>query len=131
MSRSGRVVVGLALGLVGALGPAGAAEADAAACAVEYRASAYTGGFTAVMEVKNVGDVAINGWTFRFPLEAGATVVEFWNADLLASSEVVTSRDKGWNAYVEPDGSVSLGFRAVGKSADPDWFTVNGLRCNS
>jgi hypothetical protein len=74
--------------------------------------------------------VAIKGWTFRFPLEA--TVVEFWNAELISPTTVVTTRDKGWNAEVPPGGSISLGFRAVGSAgAGPAWFTVNDLPCQA
>jgi hypothetical protein len=128
MSRIGRALVGVLVALAGVAGPAGAARADAAACAVKYKASPYTGGLTAEITVKNVGDVTIKGWTFRFPLEA--TVVEFWNAELITPSAVVTTRDKGWNAEVPPGGSISLGFRAVGSAgADPAWFTVNDLSC--
>jgi hypothetical protein len=128
MSRTGRVV-GVLVALAGVIGPAGAAQAAAAACEVDYRPSQYTGGFTAAMTVKNTGDVAINGWTFRFPLEASATVVEFWNAELIAPTTVVTTQDKKWNAVVQPGNSISLGFRATGTSSDPEWFSVNGIRC--
>jgi hypothetical protein len=129
MSRIGRVL-GVLTALAGVVVPAGAARADAAACAVKYKASPYTGGMTAEITVKNTGDVAIKGWTFRFPLEA--TVVEFWNAELISPTTVVTTRDKGWNAEVPPGGSISLGFRAVGSAgAGPAWFTVNDLPCQA
>jgi hypothetical protein len=130
MSRIGRVIGVLAV-LAGVLGPAGAARADAAACAVKYKASPYTGGFTALITVTNVGDQDIRGWTFRFPLETTATVVEFWNAQLIAPTVVVITQDKGWNANVAPGGSISLGLRAVGTAgADPAWFTVNDITCD-
>jgi hypothetical protein len=129
MSRTGRVLAVLAV-LAGVIGPAAAARADAAACAVKYQASRYTGGFTAAITVTNVGDETIRGWTFRFPLEATATVVEFWNAQLIAPATVVVTQDKGWNAVVQPLGEISLGLRAVGTAgADPAWFTVNGIPC--
>ncbi|GIE36752.1 hypothetical protein Ait01nite_097970 [Actinoplanes italicus] len=127
MSRIGRGLA-VVVALAGVAGPAGAARADAAGCAVRYKASPYTGGLTAEITVKNTGGVTIKGWTFRFPLEA--TVVEFWNAELITPTTVVTTRDKGWNADVPVGGSISLGFRAVGVAgADPAWFTVNDLVC--
>jgi hypothetical protein len=127
MSRIGRGLAVL-VALAGVAGPAGAARADAAACAVKYKASPYTGGLTAEITVRNTGDAPIKGWTFRFPLEA--TVLEFWNALLISPTAVVTTRDKGWNADVPPGGTISLGFRAVGTAgADPAWFTVNDLTC--
>jgi endoglucanase len=129
MSRIGRVLAVLAA-LTAVLGPAGAARADATACAVRYQVSPYTGGFTAAITVQNVGDETIRGWTFRFPLETAASVVEFWNAVLIAPTTVVITHDKGWNALVEPGGTISLGFRATGTAgAGPAWFTVNDVAC--
>jgi hypothetical protein len=130
MSRTGWAL-GILVMLAGVIGPAGAARADVAACAVKYKASPYTGGFTALITVTNVGDETIRGWTFRFPLETTATVVEFWNAQLITPTTVIVTQDKGWNATVEPGGSISLGLRATGTAgADPAWFTVNDITCS-
>jgi len=131
MSRIGRAVLGLALTAAGVAGLAGPARAAAAAaCEVAYRQSNHTGGFTAGVTVKNIGSDTINGWTFKFPLVATATVVEVWNADLVSADTVVTTRDKGWNAKVKPGNSIGIGFRATGSTeTDPSWFTVNGLTC--
>jgi hypothetical protein len=132
MSRIGRVVLGVALTLAGVAGPAGAARAGAtAACAVAYQQSAYTGGFTAAITVRNTGSEIIDGWTFSFPLDPGATVVEFWNADLLSATGVVAARDRKWNAVVRPGGSIDIGFRAAGTSGAPSLFTVNNLPCQA
>lgn len=38
--------------------------------------------------VRNIGRGTINGWTFRFSLDASATVVEFWDGDPLSASGV-------------------------------------------
>jgi Cellulose binding domain len=130
MSRIGRAVLGVALTMAGVAGPAGAARADApAACEVVYKYSQHTGGFTAAITVRNIGPETINGWTFRFQLDTGATVVEFWNGDLLSASGVVAARDKKWNAVVAPGGSIEVGFRADGTSGVPSHFTVNDLPC--
>jgi hypothetical protein len=131
MSRIGRAVLGLLVAAAGIAGPAGAARAAAAAaCDVAYRGSAFTGGYTAAITIRNIGDETIDGWTFSFPLGAGTTVVEFWNADLLTASSIVSARDKGWNAKVPPGGSIDVGFRAAGPSGgEPSWFSVNGIRC--
>jgi cellulase/cellobiase CelA1 len=134
MSRIGRAALGVALMVAGVAGPAGAARADAAvadtaACEVAYQDSPYTGGFTAAVTVLNTGSVTIDGWTFSFPLDTGATVVEFWNAELLSASGLIAARDKKWNAVVPPGGSIDIGFRAEGTSATPSTFTVNDLPC--
>ncbi|BCY13379.1 hypothetical protein L3i22_084670 [Actinoplanes sp. L3-i22] len=118
-------MLGAALMIPGAATPAG----TAAVCEVAYRMSAYTGGFTAGITVLNIGTETINGWTFRFPLDATATVVEIWNAVLLSATDVVTTRDKSWNAVVPPGNSITIGFRATGASATPSSFTVNDLPC--
>lgn len=133
MSRIGRALVAAALLTVASVaGPAGAARADAAgACEVVYEDAQYTGGFTAAITVRNTGSETIDGWTFSFPLDAGATVVEFWNADLLSASGVVAARDKEWNAVVAPGGSIDVGFRADGTSSVPAQFTVNDLPCQA
>jgi hypothetical protein len=130
MSRIGRSVLGVALTVAGVAGPAGAARADAtAACEVVYQSAQYTGGFTAAITVRNVGSQTIDGWTFRFPLDTSATVVEFWNADLLSATGEVAARDKQWNAVVRPGGSINVGFRADGTSGTPSRFAVNDLPC--
>lgn len=130
MSRIRRALLGVALTLAGVAVPAGAARADAAAaCEVTYRKSEYTGGFTAAITVLNTGSETIDGWTFKFPLDTSATVLEFWNAELLSARGVVTARDKKWNAVVAPGGSIDIGFRAEGTSGAPSGFSVNDLPC--
>jgi hypothetical protein len=130
MSRIGRAVLGVALTVAGVAGPAGAARADAgAACEVVYKKSSYTGGFTAAITVRNIGSETIDGWTFKFLLDTSATVVEFWNAELLSANGVVAAREKEWNAVVRPGGSINIGFRADGTSGAPSGFTVNDLPC--
>ncbi|WP_189077275.1 cellulose binding domain-containing protein [Mangrovihabitans endophyticus] len=131
MSRIGRVLMGVALTLAGIAGPAGAARADAtgAACEVTYRAFRYTGGFTAGITISNTGTVAIYGWTFRFPLDTSATVVDMWNADLESDTGTIVAHDLGWNADVLPGKAIDIGFRADGTSGTPSSFTVNDLPC--
>jgi endoglucanase len=130
MSRIGRAVLGVALTVAGVAGPAGAAQAAAgAACEVAYQRSTYTGGFTAEITVRNIGTEPIKGWTFKFPLDTSATVVEFWNAELLSANGLIAAREKEWNALVRPGGSINIGFRADGTSGTPSGFTVNDLPC--
>lgn len=126
MSRIGRAALGVALILPGIAEPTTAA---AAACAVTFKKSDYTGGFTAAVTVLNTGTETINGWTFRFPLDLTATVAELWNAELLSASGTIVARDRSWNAVVTPGNSINIGFRAVGASAVPAGFSVNDLPC--
>jgi hypothetical protein len=121
------IVLAALMATAGATGPTAAAEA---ACAVDYQAYPYTGGFTAGITIRNTGSLTIDGWTFEFPLESGATVAEFYNAVLRSPSGTVTSTDVGWNAVVRPTEAITIGFRAAGiPGAGPAWFAVNGIRC--
>ena len=122
------IVLAALMATVGATGVPTAAEA---ACAVTYHAYPYTGGFTTHITIQNTGSLVIYGWTFAFPLESGATVVEFYNAVLRSPSGIVAATDAGWNATVSPPNAIGIGFRATGApGADPAWFTVNGIRCS-
>jgi hypothetical protein len=120
----------VALTVAGIAGPAGAARAETgAACEVLYQKSSHSGGFTATITVRNTGTVPIRGWTFKFPLDTTATVVEFWNAVLVSASGVIAAHEQAWNGLVLPGGSITIGFRAAGTSGTPSGFTVNDLPC--
>jgi hypothetical protein len=131
MSRIGKTALGLLVTVAGVTVPAAAAEAAGPACEVKYAASAHTGGFTASIEIRNTGTVAIRGWTFGFPLTSAATVLEFYNAVLVTPRGDVTAHDVGWNATVNPLNSINISLLAEGPAKpEPTYFTVNGLRCS-
>lgn len=130
MSRIGKTALGLLVTVAGVTVPAVAAEAAGPACDVKYDASGHTGGFTASIEIRNTGTVAIKGWTFGFPLTAAATVIEFYNAELVTPKIDVAAHDVGWNANVDPGHSINISLLADGPAKpEPAYFTVNGLRC--
>lgn len=134
MSRIGRAAVGLAMAAAGVAVPAEAATAAEAtegpACAVRYEQYPYSGGLTANIVVENTGTVTILGWTFLFPVDEGVEITEFWNAELVSPTGVVSARDQETNAVLEPGETVSFGFRARGsQSGIPASFTVNTVTC--
>ncbi|MEU9830363.1 pectinesterase family protein [Streptosporangium sp. NPDC048047] len=119
------VVGGLVAGL-----PATQASA-AAGCTVIYTTSDWDGGFTASIEVRNLGD-AIDGWTlgFAFP-DPGQKVTSGWSATYSQSGQNVTAKNVDYNASIPTGASVSLGFNGAfsGSNPKPAAFTLNGVTC--
>ncbi|MEU9830364.1 cellulose binding domain-containing protein [Streptosporangium sp. NPDC048047] len=103
----------------------------AAGCAVTYTTSDWDGGFTASIEVRNLGD-AIDGWTlgFAFP-DPGQKVTSGWSATYSQSGQNVTAKNVDYNGSIPTGGSVSLGFNGAfsGSNPKPAAFTLNGVTC--
>src|SRR5512142_611986 len=133
-SRSRRA---LALAAIVATGTAGAvlvrtsgAEA-ATGCAVEYAVtSQWTGGFTASVAVRNLGD-PVTSWTVTWSFAAGQQVSSAWNATVGQSGAQVTARNLGYNGTLASGASTSFGFQGTwtGSNPVPVAFTVNGASC--
>jgi endoglucanase len=133
VSSIGQLTFGLLLTAVCVYTPTATAAgtgADGAACAVAFRPYPATGGFTADLTVRNTGTVPINGWTLRFPLDDGAKVSHFWEAELLSPSGPVVAQNKPYNGLVPAGGAIGLGFKASGPLPQGlPRFTVNGIIC--
>ncbi|MEH1017544.1 cellulase family glycosylhydrolase [Micromonospora sp. CPCC 206060] len=103
----------------------------AAGCAVTYTTSSWTGGFTASITIKNLGD-AINGWTlgFTFP-DAGQRVGQGWSATYSQSGSTVTAKDMGYNATLSTGATTNIGFNGTWTTSNPapTSFTLNGTVC--
>ncbi|MEE4543014.1 glycoside hydrolase family 6 protein [Streptomyces sp. V4-01] len=102
------------------------------ACAVTYKvASAWTGGFTADVTVRNTGGSAVNGWSLRWTFPADQKITSAWNAGTTQSGATVTATDLGYNATVPVGGSTGFGFQGTGSGASsPAAFTLNGAACS-
>ncbi|XTZ15498.1 cellulase family glycosylhydrolase [Micromonospora echinospora] len=104
----------------------------AAGCEVTYTTSSWTGGFTASISIKNLGD-AINGWTlgFSFP-DAGQRVGQGWSATYSQTGPAVTARNMSYNGALASGASTSIGFNGTwtGSNPAPTSFTLNGTVCN-
>jgi hypothetical protein len=102
-----------------------------ASCRVAYATNVWTGGFTANVTVTNTGNSAVNGWTLAFPLPAGQTITNSWNAGVTGSGGTVTARNLDWNRTIPANGTASFGFQGTysGSFAAPSTFTLNGSTC--
>ncbi|MFC8454655.1 glycoside hydrolase family 9 protein [Kitasatospora sp. NPDC057223] len=114
-----------------------ATEADddtpaAAACSVAYHVdSAWAGGFTATVTLKNTGQSPIPGWTLGWTFPGNQKITSGWNATVVQSGAAVTAKDSGWNGTVAPGATAGFGFQATftGANTAPAQFTVNGAAC--
>jgi glucose/arabinose dehydrogenase len=101
------------------------------ACRVDRTVKAWGTGMTVDLTVTNTGSTPVDGWTLRFPLAPGQTVVSDWNTDLTQGSNVITATDASHNAAIAPGASVTLGYLAdhTGDTSPPPRFTLNGDAC--
>ncbi|WP_244253951.1 cellulose-binding domain-containing protein [Micromonospora tulbaghiae] len=103
----------------------------AAGCRVTYTtASQWPGGFTANVDVTNLGD-PINGWNLRWTFPSGQRVTQAWSATVTSSGADVTATNVGYNGAVATNGSVSFGFNGSwsGANTAPTAFSLNGVAC--
>ncbi|MFR9775196.1 glycoside hydrolase family 6 protein [Micromonospora sp. MS34] len=111
--------------------PVTAAQA-ATQCSVDYTTSDWPGGFTATVNIKNLGD-PLSSWTlgFTFP-NSSQKVQQGWSAKWSQSGQNVTAQNESWNGSVPSGTTVSIGFNGVwsGSNPKPTSFTLNGTVCN-
>ncbi|RQW90725.1 cellulose-binding domain-containing protein, partial [Micromonospora chalcea] len=103
----------------------------AAGCRVTYTtASQWPGGFTANVDVTNLGD-PVNGWTLRWTFPSGQRVTQAWSATVTSSGADVTATNVGYNGAIATNGTVSFGFNGswTGANTAPTAFTLNGVAC--
>ncbi|GAB3851997.1 hypothetical protein GCM10029963_40770 [Micromonospora andamanensis] len=128
--RAGLIAGGVAALLVA--GTMVTANAQAAAgCRVAYAVSSqWPGGFTANVNVTNLGD-PINGWNLAWTFPSGQRVTHAWNATVTSSGSQVTATNMSYNATIGTNATVSFGFNGswTGTNTAPDSFTLNGVAC--
>lgn len=102
-----------------------------AGCSVSYKvASAWTGGFTADVTVRNTGNTAVNGWSLTWTFPADQKITSAWNAHATQSGAAVTATDLGYNAAIPAGGSTGFGFQGTGTGTSvPTAFILNGAAC--
>ncbi|MFI7078635.1 cellulase family glycosylhydrolase [Micromonospora sp. NPDC049903] len=130
--RFGLVTSGIAVLLAGVgLVNAGAAHA-AAGCRVVYSApSQWPGGFTANVDLTNLGD-PVNGWRLTWTFPSGQRVTQAWNATVTSAGNDVTATNVGYNAALGTNQSVSFGFNGTytgTSNTAPTSFALNGVTC--
>ena len=129
--RAGLATMGVAALMVGAGVVASANAYAATGCRVVYTvASQWPGGFTANVDVTNLGD-PINGWNLKWAFASGQQVTQAWSASITASGSQVTATNVSYNAAIATNATVSFGFNGswTGSNAVPSSFVLNGVTC--
>ncbi|WP_406675010.1 PQQ-dependent sugar dehydrogenase [Nonomuraea sp. N2-4H] len=101
-------------------------------CHVEYTKRAWGTGMSVDLTITNTGDTPIDGWTLRFPLPQGQTIVSDWNTDLTQGGDMVTAANAGHNALIEPGESVTMGYLVshTGDTSLPARISLNRDACS-
>ncbi|WAE71485.1 glycoside hydrolase family 6 protein [Streptomonospora nanhaiensis] len=120
----------LVLGTTLALLPTTPASA-APGCEVDYQVNDWGSGFTASVEITNLG-TALNGWTLDWSFPGNQQVTNLWNGTHTQSGQDVSVTAAGHNSSISTNGTVSFGFNASysGSNAAPSEFTLNGVVCD-
>ncbi|GGQ82835.1 cellulose binding domain-containing protein [Couchioplanes azureus] len=134
MSRIFRCLAAGLLGPAAALStalPAGAVvAAPSVGCAVDYYGRQVDASVhEAVLRINNTGTAPIEGWTLRFRLPLGQTILLAKGAYLETTSDVIVAHDIVTNATVRPGGAVTVSYQASGQATRPAEFTVNSVPC--
>ena len=91
--------------------------------------SKWKDGFNAEVTVTNIGSQPLQGWTVQLQLPPDVDLTSTWGASAEHKANKLTLRSQSWNTYLEPGGSIRMGFEAKGKAADRSSCTVNGSPC--
>jgi hypothetical protein len=123
-----RVLIAALVGACAAIAPATAAQA-AAGCEVNYTANTWPTGFTATVQIKNLGDPWY-GYVVDFDFTANQRITQIWNHTVTQTGSHVTIRS-GQSTQVPTGQSVWLGFNGshTGVNPPPINWAVNGTRC--
>ncbi|ASW55368.1 cellulose-binding domain-containing protein [Plantactinospora sp. KBS50] len=124
-------VAAVALAAAGVVVTANAAQA-AAGCRVDYTvASQWPGGFTANIDLTNLGD-PLTAWTLTWSFGAGQTVAQGWNATFSQSGSAVQASNVSWNGGLGTNATTTFGFNGTWNNSSnpvPASFAVNGVAC--
>ncbi|MFU8873141.1 glycoside hydrolase family 48 protein [Micromonospora sp. SL4-19] len=129
--RRTAMVAATVLAIGGVTLPAGAAQA-APSCDVTYVTNDWNNGFTANIDLKNLGD-PVNGWTLKFTFPTSSQqVVQGWSAKWSQSGNQVTATNETWNGSLGTGTTTNIGFNGshTGSNPKPTSFTLNGVTCN-
>ncbi|MBC9717020.1 cellulose binding domain-containing protein [Streptomyces sp. TRM66268-LWL] len=106
--------------------------AQAAGAGAAYtKTSSWSGGYTAQYVITNDSDKPLGDWTLEFDLPAGTELSSLWNGDHTVEGGHVTVRPAAWDTDLAPGKTVTVGFVASGKGADPSSCTIDGADCST
>ncbi len=91
--------------------------------------SKWKDGFNAEVTVTNIGSQPLQGWTVQLQLPPDVNLTSTWGATAEHKANKLTLRSQSWNTYLEPGGSIRMGFEAKGAAAEPVSCTINGSPC--
>ncbi|TDQ47585.1 rhamnogalacturonan lyase family protein [Actinorugispora endophytica] len=113
-----------------AVAAAGGPASAAAGCRVDYGTSQWNNGFTASVDITNLGD-PVDGWTLEWEFPSGERLTQGWGAEFASSGAGVTASNTSWNAEIATGATVGIGFNAThtGTVGTPSSFTLNGVVC--
>ncbi|MFI5753879.1 glycosyl hydrolase family 18 protein [Streptomyces sp. NPDC051569] len=128
-SRAVAGLTALLLPMAALVGLASPAEAATSATATYAKASDWGTGFEGKWTVKNTGTTSLSAWTVEWDFPAGTAVTSGWDADITASANHWTARNKSYNGTLAPGASVSFGFNGAG-AGSPSGCKLNGAACD-
>ena len=88
-------------------------------CSATYQTTgSWSGGFQAEVTVR-AGTAPVNGWTVRWTLAGGQSIVNLWNGVLTANGSAVSVRNQTYNGSLAANGTTTFGFVANGGVSSP------------
>ncbi len=102
-------------------------------CLVSYLVSSDSGSnYQMGLTITNKGTAAWSSWVLSWTFAGNQQVTSVANGSASQSGQAVQISHVGWNAVVQPSGSVSLSFQASYSGANnvPTNFKVNGVACS-
>jgi hypothetical protein len=96
-----------------------------------YTFTAWSGGFSANIQIINNGPAAIDGWTLRWTFAVPTAVTSGWSATITdTDGHDVSATNAIYNGVIGSGQSTAFGWsaQAVSTSAPTD-LTVNGMPC--
>ncbi|WP_433361521.1 cellulose binding domain-containing protein [Streptosporangium sp. CA-115845] len=100
-------------------------------CEVIYVTEAWSGAFNGRVVIRNTGTTLIDGWTLTWAWSGNQQIMTGWDATVTQVGTQVTARNVGYNSYIGPGSSQSLGFSATvtGTNNIPAQFKLNNIVC--
>ncbi|AXX30861.1 cellulose binding domain-containing protein [Actinosynnema pretiosum subsp. pretiosum] len=103
----------------------------ATGCRVDYRVSSqWAGGFTANVDVTNLGD-PVTSWRLTWAFGAGQAVTQAWGGVAAQTGAQVRVDNAAWNGSLATGASTSFGFTGTwtGANPPPAQFALGGVTC--
>lgn len=98
--------------------PAPSVTPEPGACTARYQViKSWSGGFQALVTVRNSGPSGIAGWTVSWPSSGGTSIDDLWDGTLLDAGSTSAVGNADWNSLLKPGESTTFGFVASTRGA--------------